>query len=122
MFHRRIALLAITSLLTVGAQAQTTSNAPLTREQVRAEYLQALRQGQLPATGEVGYVPQVGPAISIVSRRDVLRELAATGPQNTAEGSDLGKGRAALSVRSRPEVHAEAVNAVRNRVRIGGEP
>lgn len=121
MSRNRIALLTLAGLMAVGVQAQAATDAPLTRDQVRAEYLQARAQGRLSPTGEVGYVSQVSKAKSSVTRAEVLRELAANGPQNTAEGSDLGNGREALSMRNRAEVHAEAHQAVRDGTQGGGK-
>lgn len=121
MSRTRIALLTLAGLMAIGAQAQAASDAPLTREQVRAEFFKARAEGRLPADGEVGYVPQVSKGPSTITRAQVLRELAADGPFATGEGSDLGNNRPALSLRSRAEVHAEAVEMVRSGVRIGGE-
>lgn len=121
MSRNRIAFIALAGLLAAGAQAQAASNAPLTRDQVRAEYLQARGEGRLSPTGEVGYVSQATKSDGSVSRADVLRELAASGPQITGEGSDLGNNRAALSIRSRAEVHAEAVQATRRGAMGGGK-
>lgn len=96
MSRIRIALLTLAGLMAVGTQAQAASDTPLTREQVRADYLQARAQGSLSPTGEVGYVAQVNKAKSSVTRTEVLRDLAANGVQDTAEGSDLGNNRAAI--------------------------
>lgn len=119
MSRNRTALFALVSLMAFGAHA--ANDAPLTREQVRAEYLQARSEGRLPPSGEVGEVFQVSPSTSQLTRAEVLRELATSGPVPTAEGSDLGNSRASLSLRSRAEVHAEAVEATRSGARPGGE-
>ncbi|WP_211333170.1 hypothetical protein [Pseudorhodoferax soli] len=58
---------------------------------------------------------------SSVTRAEVLRDLAASGPQIMGEGSDVGNSRAALSVRSRAEVRAEATQAVREGTMGGGK-
>lgn len=121
MSRTRIAFLTVAGLLALGAQAQTANDAPLTREQVRAEYFKARAEGTIPPSGEVGHVYSVGQSKSTLTRAQVLRELAASGPVPTAEGSDLGYVRPTGSVRSRAEVHAEAVEAVRSGVRLGGE-
>lgn len=121
MSRYRIALAAVASLLAFGAQAQSGFNAPLTREQVRAEYMQARDAGRLAPSGEVGHVAQVSKSRGGVTRGEVLRDLAANGPQDTAEGSDLGNSRSALSTRSRAEVHAEAKQAVRDGAQGGGK-
>lgn len=121
MSRNRFTFIALAALMAVGAQAQASSNAPLTREQVRAEYLQARAEGRLSPTGEVGYVSQVSKSKSSVTRAEVLRDLAASGPQVMGEGSDVGNSRAALSLRSRAEVHAEAEQAVREGLMGGGK-
>lgn len=121
MARNRITFISLAALMAVGAQAQAASGAPMTRDQVRAEYLQARSEGRLSPTGEVGYVSQVNKAKSSVSRADVLRELAAAGPQVVGEGSDVGNNRAALSIRSRADVHAEAVQATREGAMGGGK-
>lgn len=97
------------ALLGVSAQAQTTS---------QSTYSQSPDHGRI--TGEVGYVPPVTSALSMVSRGEVLQALAADGPLPTAEGTDLGAQRA-KSLRSRSEVHAEAVHAVRTGTLVGGK-
>ncbi|HVR48437.1 MAG TPA: DUF4148 domain-containing protein [Pseudorhodoferax sp.] len=119
MSRNRTALFTLVGLMAFGAQA--ANDAPLTREQVRAEYLKARSEGWLPPTGEVGQVFQVSKPTSQLTRAEVLRELAASGPVPTGEGSDLGNSRESLSLRSRAEVHAEAVEATRSGVRLGGE-
>ncbi|PZP91018.1 MAG: hypothetical protein DI587_36780 [Variovorax paradoxus] len=121
MSRTRIALLTFAGLLAVGAQVQAANDAPLTREQVRAEYFKARAEGTLPPSGEVGYVNTVGASKSTLTRAEVLRELAASGPVQTGEGADLGYMRPTGSARSRADVHAEAVEAVRSGVRTGGE-
>lgn len=121
MSRTRIALLTLAGLMAFGAQAQAASDAPLTREQVRAEYLKARAEGRLTPDGEVGYVPQVSQNKSTVTRAEVLRQLAQDGPFATGEGSDLGHNPSNKSLRTRAEVRAEAVELVRSGVRIGGE-
>lgn len=121
MSRTRIALMTLAGLLAFGTQAQAASDAPLTRKQVRAEYLKARAEGTLTPTGEVGQVFSVGAIPSTLTRAQVLRELAASGPLPTGEVSDVGQVRATGSERTRAEVHAEAVEAVRSGVRLGGE-
>ncbi|HVR52503.1 MAG TPA: DUF4148 domain-containing protein [Pseudorhodoferax sp.] len=120
MSRTRIALLTLAGLMTFGAQAQAAPDT-LTREQVRAEFLQARSEGRLPPSGENGNVVQSSGARSALSRADVLRELAASGPLPTAEGRDPNALALAKSLRSRAEVNAEAVALVRSGVRLGGE-
>lgn len=120
MSLKQTSLFITASLLAAAAQAQDMQG-QLSREQVRAEYQQARAQGRLPATGEVGSVHQVGQGRSVVSRAQVLQELASSGPLSTAEGSDLGESRSDISTRSRAEVHAEAVEAVQSGIRTGGK-
>ncbi|GHC92975.1 hypothetical protein GCM10007320_43580 [Pseudorhodoferax aquiterrae] len=119
--RHRFAIVALAALIGAASQASAASDAPLTREQVRAEYFKARDSGRLSPTGEVGYVSQVTKSKSVVSRAEVLRDLAEDGPQSTAEGSDIGTNREALSLRSRAEVHAEAVQAVREGTMGGGK-
>lgn len=121
MSRTRIALLTLAALMSLGAQAQAANDAPLTRDQVRAEFLNARAEGRLTADGEIGFVPQVSNTKSTITRAEVLRQLAADGPAAMGEGSDLGNNPTPLSLRSRAEVRAEAVALVRSGVRIGGE-
>lgn len=104
------------------AQAQTTGSS-LTRAQVHADVLQARAQARLPSGGEVGLWPAAADAAAGVplSRAQVLRELAASGPLPSGEGSDLGQPAASRSQLSRAEVHAQAVQAVRAGQLPGGE-
>lgn len=120
MSRPRIALMTLLGLLALGTQAQAANDAPLTREQVRAEYFQARAQGTLPPSGEVGYAYHLTPSTSTLTRAEVLRELAASGPLPTAEGAPAYT-RATGWERSRAEVHAEAVEAVRSGIRLDGE-
>lgn len=116
----RIHAIAIATLTALGfasqAQAQT-----MTREQVRAEYFQARDQGRLPVYGELGGTQQMTSTRSSVTRAQVLKELAAFGPALTGEGVDAGAPTPIGSQRTRAEVHAEAVRAVRNGSTPGGE-
>lgn len=107
-FTSAAALVAL-ALVGASAQAQTTSQSA-----------QAQSRDWSLATGEVGYVPPVTSAPSTVSRAEVLHALAADGPVSTAEGTDMGA-QQARSLRSRAEVHAEAVNTVRTGTLVGGK-
>lgn len=120
MSRTRIALLTLAGLMAFGAQAQAATDT-LTREQVRAEFLKARSEGRLPPSGENGNVAQSSGARSTLTRAEVLRELAASGPLPTAEGRDPNVLALAKSLRSRAEVHAEAVALVRSGARLGGE-
>ena len=77
MSCNRFALVATLGLLAVvsQAQAQAIDHKPLTREQVRAEYLQARAEGKLPPTGKVGYVPPVTSSTSSLTRAEVRAEF-----------------------------------------------
>lgn len=97
------------ALFGLGAQAQTTA---------LSSNLFSLDHGQV--SGEVGYVPPVTSAPSNVSRAEVLQALAAEGPLPTAEGTDKGA-QPTKSLRSRAEVRAEAVSAVRKGALLGGK-
>jgi CRISPR/Cas system-associated protein Cas7 (RAMP superfamily) len=121
MSRIRITLLALTGLIAIGAQAQAATNGPLTREQVRAEFFKARSEGRLPPSGENGYVPQVSRKPSTVTRAEVIRDLAVNGAAPTGEGSEPNDLALAKSVRTRAEVHAEAVALVRSGARLGGE-
>ncbi|KQP45618.1 hypothetical protein ASF44_26065 [Pseudorhodoferax sp. Leaf274] len=92
----------------------------LTREQVRAQVLQAQARGQLPAGGEAGVwaAPATGTPLS---RAQVLRELAASGPLPSGEVGDIGQLAADHRDTSRAEVRAQAVHAVRAGGLPGGE-
>ncbi|PZP91322.1 MAG: hypothetical protein DI587_35650 [Variovorax paradoxus] len=121
MSRTRIAMLAIASLITLGTQAQAANDQPLTREQVRAEFFKARSEGTLPPSGENGSISQVSGTPSKLTRAEVLRELAASGPTIDGEVGDPDVLRNAKSLRTRAEVHAEAVALVRSGARIGGE-
>lgn len=103
------AILIALALVAASAQAQTGSQSA-----------QAQPRDWSLTTGEVGYVPPVTSAPSTVSRAEVLQALAADGPLPTAEGTDMGA-QQAKSLRSRAEVHAEAVNTVRTGTLVGGK-
>lgn len=119
MSRTRIILVTLAGLTAFGVQAADFA-AP-SREQVRAEYFQARSEGSLSPTGEVGYIPQMTAAKSSLSRAAVLRELAAEGPAQVAEGTDLGRILPSFSVRSRADVHAEAHVFVQSGERTGGK-
>ncbi|PZP91383.1 MAG: hypothetical protein DI587_35595 [Variovorax paradoxus] len=71
MSRIRFALIATFVLVGAVSQAQAANDKPLTREQVRAEYLQARAEGRLPPTGELGYVPPVSSGTSSLTRAEV---------------------------------------------------
>lgn len=75
MSRNRFALVATLCLLAAVNQAQAIDHKPLTREQVRADYLQARAGGNLPLTGEVGYVPPVTSSTSSLKRAEVRAEF-----------------------------------------------
>ena len=113
-------LLSLTAVFGL-AQPALASDAPaLTREQVRAEVLQAQARGQLPAGGEAG-----GGAVTAtgtpLSRAQVLRELAASGPMPSGEVGDIGALSADHRDTTRAEVRAQAVQALRAGALPGGE-
>jgi hypothetical protein len=48
----------VIALATIGAaNSFAADSSPLTREQVRAEYVQAVKAGTLPVNGDIAYVP-----------------------------------------------------------------
>ena len=111
-------------LITTFAALATASQAhaqTMTREQVRAEYFQALDQGRLPVFGEVGDTQKPTASGSVLTREQVRQALMASGPMLTGEGVDAGIAPAVGSQRTRAEVHAEAVRAVRSGSIPGGE-
>ena len=112
-------LLCLTTVFGL-AQPAFASDAPRTREQVRAEVLQAQARGQLPAGGEAGVwtAPATGTPLS---RTQVLRELAASGPLPSGEVGDIGQLAADHRDMSRAEVRAQAVQALRAGGLPGGE-
>lgn len=75
MSRNRFALVATLGLLAAVSQAQAIDHKPLTREQVRAEYVQARAEGRLPSSGEVGYVPPVTSSTSSLTRAEVRAEF-----------------------------------------------
>ena len=102
------------------AQPALASDAPPTREQVRAAVLQAQARGQWPAGGEAGVwtAPATGTPLS---RAQVLRELAASGPAPSGEVGDIGQLAADHRDTTRAEVRAQAVQALRAGALPGGE-
>lgn len=101
-------------------QPAFASDAPRTREQVRDEVLQARARGQLPVGGEAGVwtAPATGTPLS---RAQVLRELAASGPAPSGEVGDVAAGAADHRDTTRAEVRAQAVQAQRAGALPGGE-
>ncbi|CAN7763091.1 DUF4148 domain-containing protein [Pseudorhodoferax sp. LjRoot39] len=116
----RLNAIIITTVAALGFASQVQAQT-MTRDQVRAEYLQARDQGHLPAYGEVGDTQQMPSTRSNVTRAQVLQELAASGPVQTGEGADASVPTPIGSQRTRAEVRAEAVRAVRNGTIPGGE-
>lgn len=102
------------------AQPAFAGDAPRTREQVRAEVLQAQASGQLPVGGEAGVwtAPATGTPLS---RAQVLRALAAAGPAPSGEVGDIGALSANHQDTTRAEVRAQAVQALRAGTLPGGE-
>lgn len=102
------------------AQPALASDGPRTREQVRAEVLQARASGQLPVGGEAGVwtAPATGQPLS---RAQVLRELAASGPAPAGEVGDIGALSADHRDTTRAAVRAQAVQALRAGTLPGGE-
>jgi hypothetical protein len=76
-------------------------------------------------SGEVGYVPQVTPSTSGLSRatvrNEVLQAVRNDTMASTGEGSDVGAVASAKSTVSRDAVRAEARYAVRHGLQVGGE-
>lgn len=112
-------LLSVAALFGL-VQPALASDAQRTREQVRAEVLQAQARGRLPAGGEAGVwtVPATGTPLS---RAQVLRELAASGPVPSGEVGDIGQLAADHRDTTRAEVRAQAVQALRAGALPGGE-
>ncbi|PZP91372.1 MAG: hypothetical protein DI587_35535 [Variovorax paradoxus] len=116
----RLNAIVIATVVTVGFASQAQAHS-VTREQVRAEYFAARDQGLLPSFGEIGYAQPLPSTPSAVTRAQVLKELAASGPLVSGEGADTGAIVRAGSERTRAEVRAEAVEAVRDGSIPGGE-
>lgn len=116
----RLNAILITTLAASGFASQAQAQA-MTREQVRAEYFQARDQGRLLGYGELGDTQQMTSTRSNVTRAQVLQELAAFGPAPLGEGAGAGAQTPVGSQRTRDEVHAEAVRAVRNGTIPAGE-
>ncbi|GHC73692.1 hypothetical protein GCM10007320_10560 [Pseudorhodoferax aquiterrae] len=112
-------LLSLTAIVGM-AQPALAGDAPRTREQVRAEVLQARAIGQLPVGGEAGVwtAPATGQPLS---RAQVLRELAASGPAPAGEVGDIGALSADHRDTTRAAVRAQAVQALRAGTLPGGE-
>ena len=100
------------------------SSSGVSREAVRNEYLQAQRQHQLVATGEVGDVGYVAAAKSTLTRDQVQGEYLAAARDHrlapTGEGADIGY-RPTQSLLTREAVRADAVRALRAGELPGGE-
>lgn len=120
MSRKSAVVLILLTAITVAAQAQTSNGSPLTRAQVRAEVIQARSQGLLPVGGEISAVPTAAASRSMLTRAQVLEQLRLDGPLPTAEGADVQLSDS-VSLRSRAEVRAEAVAAVRNGTTVSGE-
>ncbi|KQP13186.1 DUF4148 domain-containing protein [Pseudorhodoferax sp. Leaf267] len=103
----------------LGAQAH---DAPHTRDQVRAEFVEARSQGQLPGFGEVGVWPEPAAAGRALTRAEVLEDLRVHGPAPSGEGASWGgMQQAAGSMTSRAQVRAQAIAAMRAGALPGGE-
>lgn len=120
MSRKVLFLLSIFAAVGAIRPALASDDNLLTRDQVRAEVLRAQAAGQLAPGGEAGSwsAPATGTPLS---RAQVLRELATSGPVPTGEVADLGQARPGRGVVSRAEVHAEAVRAVQAGQIPGGE-
>jgi hypothetical protein len=116
----RLNAILITTFAALGFSSQAHAQT-MTREQVRAEYFQARDQGRLPVFGEVGDTQKPTASGSLLTREQVRQALMASGPTLTGEGVDAGIAPAVGSQRTRAEVHAEAVRAVRSGSIPGGE-
>lgn len=122
MSRAPLVLLPLSALLLLGQPALADTAGPLTREQVRAELLQARAQGQLFAGGEAGAWPAPPVSGTPATRAQVLRELAASGPLVSGEGAVSGPPAATgTSTLSRAEVRAQAIAAQRADQLPGGE-
>lgn len=116
---KKLAVMA--TMVTLGLSAHAQESSSLTREQVRSEYLQARASNQLPTYGEIIKWPEPAPSGRALTRAEVLRDLRIHGPVASGEGADAGSGSVKGYALSRAEVHAQAVEAVRDGLIIGGE-
>jgi len=131
MISSRIAA-AVLALTTLGAaHAQSASPGP-TRDQVRAELLDAQRRGDLPAPGELGLKPReitpdrfaASPAVQGLTRAQVVAELQEARRNGDVEVGESGRTafeiaprnfpeRAVAQGKSREQVREELAEAVR---------
>lgn len=122
MSRAPLLLLPLSALLLLGQPALADQAGPLTREQVRAEVLQARAQGQLFMGGEAGTWPAPPASGTPVTRAQVQQALAASGPLPSGEGvMPVPPARTSASQLSRAAVHAQAVAALRAGQLPGGE-
>ena len=108
------------------------STGQLTRAAVRADVMQARRTGTLPSYGEGADIGRTivaantdAPYTTRAEVRGAYLQAARTGTlPSIGEGADIGHVAAAdpsAVQRTRAEVYAEAVHAVRNGLTVGGE-
>lgn len=100
------------ALIGFSVQAQDGA-APLTRDQVRAEFFQARAAGQLPGYGEVNGSPEIAAKGRPLTRAEVLKDLRDSGPLAYGEGSDIGANASVGHELTRSEVRAAARQALR---------
>lgn len=115
----------------VGEFSIPSAASQLTRAEVRAEVLQARSSGTLPSFGEGADTARVAiaanPNVPQFTRAQIRGEylqaaLAGTLPE-LGEGADIGYATVAgaQGQRTRAEVHAEVVQAIRDGLTVGGE-
>ncbi|HVR52747.1 MAG TPA: DUF4148 domain-containing protein [Pseudorhodoferax sp.] len=122
MSRTPLLLLPLAALLVLGQPALANQAEPLTREQVRAEVLQARTQGQLFTGGEAGAWPAPPASGTPATRAQVQQALAASGPLPSGEGvAPVPPAATGTSTLSRAAVHAQAVAALRAGLLPGGE-
>jgi hypothetical protein len=117
--HSSLSAIAVLSAVALGAQAQTSSDAP-TRAQIRAEAAAAVAAGQTPR-GEQSFGEQR--AVSTRARTDVKREATlAVAHGDIVQGEGNGyQSEQVASVKTRLEVRAETREAMRQGLIVRGE-
>lgn len=115
---KNVGAFAALALTVFAAQAQ---NAPLTREQVRAEFFSAQAQDRLPRFGEVGNWPEPASSVSALTRAEVLNDLRINGPYPSGEGSSVNLHQSRGTMTSRAAVKAQAIVAMRLGTIVSGE-
>lgn len=108
-----IRMITVLSASLLGFSAQAQDGAPLTRDQVRAEFFQARAVGQLSGYGEINRSPEIAAKGRPLTRSEVLKELRNSGPLAYGEGSGIGANAPVGHEFSRAEVRAQAVQALR---------